>query len=210
MTAAEIKAQGRRLVRRSAEREGGRHRKVRHTDYTMRTRALAATAILYAVALTVGLRAQAPQPTAAPTAKPEEGIPVTDATVQKACGSCHKPDEKGQMQTRVVMQFHPRIAPVKAAVFPLVKKDGMPEIAQKIYRALKPHANVFYDEKGAVGRRYRRQDEAGTPFCFTIDGQTAQDNTVTIRERDSTQQRRIPVAAVAEELRRLLRPGPER
>ena len=74
-----------------------------------------------------------------------------------------QPDEKGAMQTRVVMRFHPRIAPIKAAVFPLVKKDGMPEVAQKIYRALKQRYNVYYDEKGAVGRRYRRQDEAGTP-----------------------------------------------
>ena len=72
------------------------------------------------------------------------------------------PDENGKMQSRVVMRLSPRIAPVKAAVFPLVKKDGMPEIAQDIYRFLKRHFNVFYDEKGAVGRRYRRQDEAGT------------------------------------------------
>ena len=74
------------------------------------------------------------------------------------------PDEKGKMQTRVVMKLHPRIAPIKAAIFPLVKKDGMPEVAKQIYRDLKKHYNVFYDEKGAVGRRYRRQDEAGTPF----------------------------------------------
>ena len=72
-----------------------------------------------------------------------------------------QPDENGKMQRRVVMKLHPRIAPIKAAVFPLVKKDGMPEIAKKIYADLKPFFNVFYDEKGAVGRRYRRQDEAG-------------------------------------------------
>ena len=70
------------------------------------------------------------------------------------------------------MKLHPRLAPIKAAVFPLVKKDGMPEVAEKIYRELKQHFTVFYDEKGAVGRRYRRQDEAGTPFCITVDGQT--------------------------------------
>ena len=68
------------------------------------------------------------------------------------------------MQTRTVMKFHPRIAPVKAAVFPLVKKDGMPEAAKEIYTALKKRFVTFYDEKGAVGRRYRRQDEAGTPY----------------------------------------------
>ncbi len=115
-------------------------------------------------------------------------------------------DEVGG-EARTVMRFHPRLAPVKAAVFPLVNKDGMPERAQALYRELKADFNVFYDDKGAVGRRYRRQDEAGTPFCITIDGQTAQDNTVTIRERDSTQQRRIPIRAVGDELRKLLRPG---
>jgi len=112
------------------------------------------------------------------------------------------PDENGKMQTRVVMKFHPRIAPIKAAVFPLVKKDGMPEVAKDIYRALKPHFNVFYDEKGAVGRRYRRQDEAGTPYCITVDGQTMQDNTVTIRDRDSLEQWRVNVENCVDEIRR--------
>ena len=112
------------------------------------------------------------------------------------------PDEKGKMQTRVVMKFHPRVAPIKAAVFPLVKKDGMPEIAKEIYRGLKPHFNVFYDEKGAVGRRYRRQDEAGTPYCITVDGQTMQDNTVTIRDRDSLEQWRVKVDECVDEIRR--------
>ena len=111
------------------------------------------------------------------------------------------PDEKGKMQTRVVMKFHPRIAPIKAAVFPLVKKDGMPEVAKQIYRGLKPHCNVFYDEKGAVGRRYRRQDEAGTPYCITVDGQTMQDNTVTIRDRDTLEQWRVKVEDCVAEIR---------
>jgi glycyl-tRNA synthetase len=114
------------------------------------------------------------------------------------------PDEKGQMQTRVVMKLHPRIAPLKAAVFPLVKKDGMPEIAQDIYRALKKEYNVFYDEKGAVGRRYRRQDEAGTPFCITVDSQTLQDRTVTFRNRDTLQQWRVKVDDCVVELKQLL------
>jgi len=109
-------------------------------------------------------------------------------------------------EARTVMRFHPRLAPFKAAIFPLVNKEGMPEKAQALYRQLKSEWNVFYDDKGAVGRRYRRQDEAGTPFCFTIDGQTLQDNTVTIRERDSTVQRRLPIDAVPEELRKALRP----
>src|SRR5690349_8163617 len=115
-------------------------------------------------------------------------------TLAFLCEAYHEdqaPDDKGQMQTRVVMRFHPRIAPIKAAVFPLVKKDGMPEVAQRIYRAIKPHMTVFYDEGGAVGRRYRRQDEAGTPYCITVDGQTLQDGTVTVRDRDSLKQERV-------------------
>ena len=97
------------------------------------------------------------------------------------------------MQTRTVMRLHPRIAPIKAAVFPLVKKDGMPELAKQIYLDLKKSLNVFYDEKGAVGRRYRRQDEAGTPYCITVDGQSLTDNTVTLRDRDSLEQIRVKV-----------------
>jgi glycyl-tRNA synthetase len=127
------------------------------------------------------------------------------ATLAFLCEAYHEdqaPDDKGEMQTRVVMKFHPRIAPVKAAVFPLVKKDGMPEAAQEVYSALKKRFNVFYDEKGAVGRRYRRQDEAGTPFCITIDGQTLTDQTVTIRDRDSLKQWRVKTADVVEEIAR--------
>lgn len=111
------------------------------------------------------------------------------------------PDENGKMQTRTVLKLHPRLAPVKAAVFPLVKKDGMPEIAQEIYGELKESMAVFYDEKGAVGRRYRRQDEAGTPYCVTIDGQSVVDGTVTIRDRDSLEQWRVSKNDLAAELR---------
>jgi glycyl-tRNA synthetase len=115
-------------------------------------------------------------------------------------------EEKVKDETRTVMKFHPRLAPIKAAIFPLVNKDGMPDVAQRLYRELKAEFNVFYDDKGAVGRRYRRQDEAGTPFCITIDGETLQNQSVTLRERDSMQQRRVAIGAVAEELRKLLRP----
>ncbi len=111
------------------------------------------------------------------------------------------PDEDGKMQTRVVMRLHPRIAPIKAAVFPLVKKDGMPELAQKIYGDLKKHMNVFYDEKGAVGRRYRRQDEAGTPYCITVDGQSLVEGTVTVRDRDTLVQTRIAVSELTQEIK---------
>jgi len=105
-------------------------------------------------------------------------------------------EEEVKGETRNLLRFHPALAPIKAAVFPLVKKEGMPEIARSIYDDLKRRFNCFYDEKGAVGRRYRRQDEAGTPFCITVDGQTLQDQTVTIRERDSMEQVRITTAQV--------------
>jgi glycyl-tRNA synthetase len=100
-------------------------------------------------------------------------------------------DANGVPQSRVVMKLHPRLAPIKVAIFPLVKRDGMPEIAREIYRALKPHWNVFYDESGSIGRRYRRQDESGTPFCVTVDSQTLVDQTVTVRDRDTIQQERV-------------------
>jgi len=80
---------------------------------------------------------------------------------------------------------------VKVGVFPLVNRDGMPEIAKKIEGAIRPHFRVFYDDSGAVGRRYRRQDEAGTPFCVTVDSQTLEDESVTVRERDSMRQARV-------------------
>jgi len=114
------------------------------------------------------------------------------------------PDETGKPSKRVSLRLHPRLAPIKAAVFPLVKKDGMPEVAKELYSALKPVINVFYDEKGAVGRRYRRQDEIGTPFCVTVDGETLKDGTVTIRDRDSLKQWRTKKEDVVTELRQRL------
>lgn len=111
------------------------------------------------------------------------------------------PDEGGKPRSRTVLKLHPRLSPVKAAVLPLVKKDGMPEVAVGLYRKLKPHMSAVYDEKGSVGRRYARQDEIGTPWCLTIDGQTLLDNTVTLRDRDSLEQIRLPVDACVEELR---------
>ena len=96
-------------------------------------------------------------------------------------------------EQRSVLKFHPRLAPIKAAIFPLVNKDGMPEIARGIEKDLRRNFKVFYDDKGAVGRRYRRQDEAGTPFCITVDTQTIEDKTVTVRDRDSMEQVRVPI-----------------
>ncbi len=106
------------------------------------------------------------------------------------------PDANGKMETRLSMKLHPRFAPIKAAILPLVNKDGMPEVATDIYRSLKKKFNVFYDDGGAVGRRYRRQDEAGTPLCITVDGQSLTDHTVTVRDRDTCEQKRIAIADV--------------
>lgn len=114
------------------------------------------------------------------------------------------PDKDGKLEERLVMKFHPRLAPVKAAILPLVKKDGMPEKAEALYRELKKHFKVEYDDGGAVGRRYRRQDEIGTPFCFTIDGDTVKDDTVTIRDRDTLKQERVPMGQVLNILREKL------
>ncbi len=101
------------------------------------------------------------------------------------------PTGEGTVETRVVLKLHPRLAPMKAAVFPLVNRDGMPEIARKIEQDLRPRMRVSYDASGAVGRRYRRQDEIGTPYCITVDSQTLADQTVTVRERDTMVQERI-------------------
>jgi glycyl-tRNA synthetase len=98
--------------------------------------------------------------------------------------------------SRVVLRFPPKLAPIKLAIFPLVKKDGLPEIARTIMDNCKPHFRCFYEEKDAIGKRYRRMDAIGTPFCITVDQQTKEDQTVTIRYRDNMQQERIPVSAI--------------
>jgi glycyl-tRNA synthetase len=105
-------------------------------------------------------------------------------------------EEEVEGETRVVLGLHPAVAPIKAAVLPLVKKDGMPEVALELYHNLRRDLTCFYDDAGAIGRRYRRMDEAGTPFCITIDGQTVADRTVTVRHRDSMQQDRVSLDAV--------------
>ncbi|MEE8576266.1 MAG: glycine--tRNA ligase [candidate division Zixibacteria bacterium] len=99
-------------------------------------------------------------------------------------------------EKRVFLRIDPKIAPVKAAIFPLVKKEGMPEYAKKVCTDLKRKFKVFYDESGAVGRRYARMDEAGCPYCITVDGQTLEDDTMTVRDRDSMEQTRMKIAEV--------------
>jgi glycyl-tRNA synthetase len=115
------------------------------------------------------------------------------------------PDDSGKMQSRTVMRLHPKLAPIKAAVFPLIKKDGMPETAAKIYGDLK-RAGIaaYYDQQAAIGRRYRRQDEIGTPFCITVDGETANDGCVTVRNRDTLEQTRVPIPEVVDNIRERL------
>jgi glycyl-tRNA synthetase len=130
-------------------------------------------------------------------------------TLAFLCEAYHEdaqPDEKGEMQERVVLRLHPKLAPIKVAVFPLIKKEGMPEIALSIYRDLKAAGIAsYFDQQAAIGRRYRRQDEIGTPFCLTIDGETAKDNTVTIRDRDTLAQERLPIKNIVDEIQRRLR-----
>ena len=118
-----------------------------------------------------------------------------DRTILMVLCDAYREDEVGG-ETRNRLAFHPALAPFTAAVFPLVKKDGMPETAHRIEADLRAEFSVTYDEKGAVGRRYRRQDEIGTPVCITVDGQTADDGTVTLRDRDTTEQVRVPAENV--------------
>ena len=112
------------------------------------------------------------------------------------------PNDKGAVEKRTVLRFSPKIAPYKAAIFPLVKnKTELVEIAEKLYRKLQKRWNVFYDASGAIGRRYRRQDEIGTPYGITVDFDTLEkDGTVTLRDRDTTQQRRMSEEALIEYL----------
>jgi glycyl-tRNA synthetase len=105
-------------------------------------------------------------------------------------------------EKRTVLRLHPRLAPVKAAVLPLVRKDGQPEVAREVFQQLRRRVQSEYDEGGAIGRRYRRQDEIGTPFGITIDHRTLEDRTVTVRDRDSLAQDRLPIEGLAEEIER--------
>ena len=115
-------------------------------------------------------------------------------------------EEEVAGESRAVLGLHPRLAPVKAAVFPLIKKHGMPETAAALHEALRrDRIPSFYDVAGSIGRRYRRQDEAGTPWCVTVDGDTADDQRVTIRDRDTLAQERVGLDHVARWIRERLR-----
>lgn len=110
----------------------------------------------------------------------------------------HEEEVKGEK--RIVLKLHPKIAAYKAAVFPLVNKDKLPEKSEEVYNVLRTHFPCFYDDKGSIGRRYRRMDEIGTPFCITIDYDTFKDNTVTVRERDSMEQIRVKIPELIEKI----------
>ncbi len=113
-------------------------------------------------------------------------------------------ENPGTKEQRNVLSLHPSLAPIKAGIFPLVKKDGLPEIAQKLYLELRKDFIVEYDETGSIGKRYYRLDELGTPYCITIDYETREHQTVTIRERDTTKQMRISIDQVKEFLKEKL------
>jgi glycyl-tRNA synthetase len=114
-------------------------------------------------------------------------------------------EEEVEGETRTLLRLHPKLAPVKVAVMPLVKKDGQPEVAREIYADLRRRMQAEYDEGGSIGKRYRRQDEIGTPWGVTVDHQTIEDRTVTLRDRDTLEQVRIPIAELGDELERRLR-----
>ncbi len=131
---------------------------------------------------------------------------ATLAFLCEAYNEDHQPDDKGEMQSRVYLKFHPKLAPVKVAVFPLIKKEGMPEKGLEIYRELKQAGiAAVFAQQAAIGKRYRRQDEIGTPWCITVDGDTMTAGTVTLRDRDSLEQIRLPVSGVVDEIARRLR-----
>src|SRR5216117_4173164 len=137
--------------------------------------------------------------------EPSAGVDRTVlALICEAYSEDEAPDEKGKMETRVVLRFHPRLAPIKWGVFPLLKnKEALVAKAKEIVDLLRPHMSIFYDESGAIGRRYRRQDEIGTPFGITIDFETLGEkdsmlrDTVTLRERDSMKQERVAIKDLA-------------
>jgi glycyl-tRNA synthetase len=134
--------------------------------------------------------------------EPSAGVDRTVlALICEAYAEDQAPDEKGKLESRIVLRFHPRMAPIKCGVFPLLKNnEGLVAKAKEVVDLLRPHMFVFYDESGAIGRRYRRQDEIGTPFCVTVDFETLGEkdeklrDTVTLRERDSMKQERIAIS----------------
>lgn len=134
----------------------------------------------------------------------ETSAGLTRSVLMALCDA-YEEEEVGENDVRTVLRLHPAIAPITVGVFPLVKKDGLADKAKEIERALREDFSTFYDQGGAIGRRYRRQDEIGTPFCVTVDYQTMEDGTVTLRYRDSMEQQRVAVAELDATIRDAIR-----
>ena len=140
---------------------------------------------------------------------PESGDKYVPHVIEPAAGAdravlaflCDAYDEDViEGETRTVLRLHPALAPVKVAVLPLLRKDGHPELAKEVVEQLRPRMQTEYDEGGNIGKRYRRQDEIGTPYAVTIDHQSLEDRTVTVRDRDSLAQERVPIDGLADDL----------
>ena len=116
-----------------------------------------------------------------------------DRTVLAVLSSAYSEEKLENGEERVVMKFNPALAPIKVAVLPLLKKDGLPEVAQEIMDSLKYDFNCQYDEKDSIGKRYRRQDAIGTPLCVTVDHKSLEDKMVTLRDRDTMSQERVAI-----------------
>lgn len=130
----------------------------------------------------------------------ETSAGLTRTVLMVLCDAYEEEELEGG-DVRTVLHLHPEVAPIKAAVLPLVKKDGIDELARKIEANLRKEFTVFYDQSGAIGRRYRRMDEIGTPYCITVDYDSKEDGTVTVRWRDSMEQKRVPASSLVEFLR---------
>jgi glycyl-tRNA synthetase len=126
-------------------------------------------------------------------------------TLLMVLSDAYEEEEVAEGDVRTVMRFHPDLAPITVAVFPLVKKDGLADLARDIEKELREDFATFYDQSGAIGRRYRRQDEIGTPFCVTVDYDSKEDNTVTLRYRDSMEQIRVPVSELSVVIRKAIK-----
>ena len=125
----------------------------------------------------------------------ETSVGLDRTILMLLCDAYHEEEVNGE--TRKVLAFHPEVAPIRAAIFPLSKKNNLPDIAHRIEDDLRDHFNVMYDERGSMGKRYRRMDEAGTPFCITVDFDTPEDQTVTVRDRDTMEQDRVAIDQLA-------------
>lgn len=134
----------------------------------------------------------------------ETSVGLTRSVLMVLC-EAYEEEDLGEGDSRVVMHFHPELAPIKVAVFPLFKKDGLSEIAQKVEKDLREEFATDYDEAGAIGKRYRRQDEIGTPFCITVDYDTKEDQTVTLRFRDSMEQIRIKIDEIVPTIKKQMK-----